>query len=51
MPKKMEEALKKAAAKKGLKGKAKGAFIYGTMQEKTDWKPGQKKGSAKKKGK
>lgn len=31
MPKKMEEALKKEANKKGLKGKKKDAYIYGTL--------------------
>jgi hypothetical protein len=41
MPKKMEKALKLAAAKKGLTGKRRGAYIYGTMQKKTDWKPGK----------
>jgi hypothetical protein len=44
MPKKMEQALKKAAEKKGLTGDRKGAYIYGTMQELTNWKPGKKKG-------
>lgn len=29
MPKEMEEALKKEAIKKGLKGKRKNAYIYG----------------------
>lgn len=38
MPIAMEKALKKVAAKKGLKGKNKNAFIYGTMR-KTGWKP------------
>lgn len=35
MPKMLEEALKKAAAKKGLKGKKADAYIYGSkvMQE------------------
>lgn len=42
MPKKMEEKLKKQAEKKGLKGDRKNAYIYGTMQEKTTWKPGKK---------
>ena len=42
MPKKMEQALKKEAKKKGLKGPAAGAYVYGTMR-KTGWKPkGQK---------
>lgn len=43
MPKKMERALKKAAKKKGLKGKRKNAYIYGTLR-KTGWKPKRKKG-------
>lgn len=43
MPKKMEKALKRAAKKKGLTGKRARAYVYGTMQEKTDWKPKRKK--------
>jgi hypothetical protein len=31
MPKKMHEALKKSAKKKGLKGKRRNKYIYGTM--------------------
>ena len=31
MPKKMEEALKKQAKKKGLTGERYGAYVYGTM--------------------
>lgn len=48
MPKKMEEALKKEAAKKGFTGERANKYIYGTMR-KTGWKPGQeeKKGSWK----
>lgn len=38
MPKKMEKSLKKQARKKGLKGKRKNAYVYGTMR-KTGWKP------------
>ena len=38
MPKKMEEALKKQATKKGFKGKRKAAYVYGTMRA-TGWKP------------
>ena len=38
MPVAMERALKKQAVKKGLKGKMKDAFVYGTMR-KTGWKP------------
>lgn len=49
MPKEMEEALKKEAAKKGLSKERAGAFIYGTMR-KTGWTPSaQKKKSIKKK--
>lgn len=39
----MEKALKKSAKKKGLTGKRAGAYIYGTLQKLTDWKPGKKK--------
>jgi len=42
MPKKMEKALKRKAKKKGLKGKARDAYIYGTLR-KTGWKPKRKK--------
>jgi len=42
MPKKMEKALRKEASKKGLKGKRKDAYIYGTLR-KTGWKPKKKK--------
>lgn len=42
MPKKMEEALKKAAKKKKLKGKQRKAYIYGTMR-KSGWTPKRKK--------
>lgn len=45
MPKKMEERLKKQAKKKGLKGKRKRAYIYGTMR-KTGWKPQREKKSS-----
>jgi len=38
MPKEMEKKLKKEAAKKGLTGKRKNAYVYGTMR-KTGWKP------------
>lgn len=31
MPKELEKSLAKAAKKKGLKGKRKAAYIYGTM--------------------
>ena len=38
MPKKLEAALKREAAKKGLSGKRKDAYVYGTMRA-TGWKP------------
>lgn len=38
MPKELEDRLKREARKKGLKGKRKDAFVYGTMR-KTGWKP------------
>jgi hypothetical protein len=38
MPKKLEEALKKQASKKHLKGKRKLSYIYGALR-KTGWKP------------
>jgi hypothetical protein len=38
MPKKMEKALKKEAAKKGLTGKRANAYIFGTMM-KAGWRP------------
>jgi hypothetical protein len=41
MPKKMEKALEKEANKKGLKGKRKNAYVYGTLR-KTGWKPKKK---------
>lgn len=43
MPKKMEKALKKEAKKKGLKGKRRNAYIYGTLR-KTGWKPKRERG-------
>jgi len=38
MPKQRETALKQAAAKKGLTGARKDAFVYGTMRN-TGWTP------------
>jgi hypothetical protein len=38
MPVKLEKALKKEAAKKGLSKERAGAYVYGTMR-KTGWKP------------
>jgi hypothetical protein len=34
MPKKLHDALEKEANKKGLKGKRKDAYVYGTMEKK-----------------
>lgn len=46
MPKAMEQALMREASKKGLKGKRKNAFVFGTMR-KTGWTPStQKKASS-----
>lgn len=42
MPKKMEKELKKEVKKKGLTGKNKDAYIYGTLR-KTGWKPKKEK--------
>ena len=42
MPKALEEILKVEARRKGLKGKRFGAYVYGTMQKTTDWKPGKR---------
>jgi len=33
MPKKLHTALKKSASKKGLMGKRKDAYVYGTMKK------------------
>ncbi len=38
MPKKLERALKRSAARKGLKGDRADAYVYGTMR-KGGWKP------------
>ena len=49
MPKKLENQLKRQAAKKGLTGKRKDAYVYGTMR-KAGWTPStQKKKTTKKK--
>jgi hypothetical protein len=42
MPKKMHEALKRQAKKKGLKGKAKDRYVYGTMRKRKTLLPGRK---------
>lgn len=38
MPKKMEQRLKRAAARKGMKGDRANAYVYGSLR-KTGWKP------------
>lgn len=38
MPKVLERKLRKEAERKGLKGKEKDAYVYGTLR-KTGWKP------------
>ena len=42
MPKAMERALKIEARKKGLKGKAKDAYVYGSLR-KIGWVPSTQK--------
>lgn len=49
MPKEMERKLEEIAKKRGLKGKRKDAFKYGTMR-KTGWKPAREKRDGGKKG-
>lgn len=46
MPKRMEEALKREAAKRGYTGQRADKFVYGTMR-KTGWKPSGQKKAAK----
>lgn len=43
MPKALEKKLKAEAKKKGLKGDRANAYVYGTLQKVTDWKPKKKK--------
>jgi len=50
MPKALEQKLKREAKGKGLRGKRSDAYVYGTLQKVTDWKPKRKK-RAKKRGK
>lgn len=42
MPKELENKLKQEAAAEGLSGDRANAYVYGTMQKTTDWKPGKK---------
>ena len=39
----MEKKLKAEAKSKGLRGDRANAYVYGTMQKKTNWRPGGKK--------
>ena len=41
MPEAMERDLRRRAKEKGLKGKRKDAYVYGTLR-KTGWKPPKK---------
>lgn len=42
MPKKVEAKLAREAKKKGLTGKRKAAYVFGTMRKKLGWKPKKK---------
>ena len=41
MPYAMEQALKAKAKKRGYSKKRAGAYVYGTMQRYTSWRPGR----------
>ena len=43
MPKELEEKLKRQAKKKGFGKERTGAYVYGTLQKVTSWKPHKKK--------
>ena len=43
MPKKLERKLKAEAKKRGLTGDRADAYVYGTLQKVTDWKPQKSK--------
>jgi hypothetical protein len=47
MPKALERKLQSEANQKGLSGKSKAAYVYGTLR-KTGWKPSKKKRRIKK---
>lgn len=47
MPEKLERELKARAGKKGLTGRSKNAYVYGTMRE-TGWKPKRERKAKKK---
>ena len=44
MPKALEKKLSREAIAKGLVGERKNAYVYGTMQKTTNWKPKKKGG-------
>lgn len=46
MPKALENKLKREAATKGLTGKRKNAYVYGTLRE-TGWKPKRERSRSK----
>lgn len=48
MPEAMERKLKATAKKRGYSKERTGAFVYGTMQRKTSWKPHKNKNIRKK---
>jgi len=43
MPKEMERKLKAEAKRKGLSKERTGAFVFGTMRNKANWKPSSKR--------
>jgi hypothetical protein len=43
VPKRLEAKLRNQARKRGLKGKAADAYVFGTLMKLTDWKPGSNK--------
>jgi hypothetical protein len=47
MPKALEDKLKREARAKELGKERTGAYVYGTLQKVTGWKPGKKKGALK----
>ncbi len=49
MPKELEEKLKREARKRGLTGDRADAYVYGTMQRTTSWRPSGKKSGGRKK--
>jgi len=42
MPKALERRLKVRAGRKGLRGKRRNAYVYGTLR-KTGWRPGRRR--------